>query len=349
MRIDKNVSDTVTCSLMRMTNTHVDLSHACSSLLLALAAGCTSTAAHQESNPPVGLEGPALSSQDGGAIKEFESAHDGFVKRAVFVPPIVLRGAWMPDAQLGSEPGHFDMWEFEFDATVPLPIDRDSFLIFGLETGKRDIKFTNVQTVADDTLYRVGPKLGYGTFLSDDFVVQAFWQPSIYSDFGGRLQSRDYRPEYGTALAVYRKSDDLFWKFGFKITDAIDTGVIPIAGVMWHFKERWMLDVLAPRHAQVRYRADEKWTLSGGFLIRSDEYRIRGPISIGKPEHDVQVQEVLLQVSSEFNVTDNLSSEFTIGTTIAGEWDWGYGNGQPKYDGTLEAGLFLEWGLGWRF
>lgn len=255
----------------------------------------------------------------------------------------------MPNAQIGSEPGHFDMWEFELDATIPLPIDRDTFLIFGLETGMRDINFTNVQTVADETLYRIGPKLGYGKFLTEDFVVQAFWQPSIYSDFGGSLKSEDYRPEYGTALAVYRESKDLFWKVGFKITDAIDSGVIPLGGVMWHFEDQWMLDVLAPRHAQVRCRPDEKWTVSGGFRIRADEYHIRGPVSIGQPRHDVHVQEILLQVSSEYRLTDNLSSELTVGTTIAGEWNWGYGNGQPKFDGTLDPGLFLQWALGWRF
>ena len=190
----------------------------------------------------------------------------------------------------------------------------------------------------------------YGKFLTDDFVVQAYWQPSIYSDLGGSLESEDYRPEYGTALAVYRQSDDLFWKAGFRITDALDTGAIPIGGVMWHFKPKWMLDVLAPRHGQVRYMADKKWTLSSGFRIRADEYHIRGPASAGKPTHDIHVQEILLTLASEYRLSKNLSTELTVGVTVAGDWDWGYGNGQPKIDDdTLEPGVVLEWRLGWRF
>jgi hypothetical protein len=95
--------------------------------------------------------------------------------------------------------------------------------------------------------------------------------------------------------------------------------------------------------------ADDKWTLSGGFVIRADEWHIRGPASIGKPEHDVHTQEVMVQVASEYRLTDNLSSQLAVGMTFAGEWDWGYGNGQPKYDGSMDPGLVLEWSLGWRF
>ena len=43
-------------------------------------------------------------------------------------------------------------------------------------------------------------------------------------------------------------------------------------------------------------------------------------------------------------------SQVTFGVTISGEWDWGYGNGQPKiFEDHLDPGFYLEWGLGWRF
>lgn len=287
--------------------------------------------------------------QEGSAVQQFLDAHGDFARRAVPDPAIQLSASFMPSAQIQSEPGHFDALQGALDATVPLPLDRDSFLILGVEAGVIDVEFDNVQTVADETLYRLGPRLGYGKYLDDDFVVQAYWQPSIYSDLDGTLKSEDYRLWYGTALAVYRQSDDLFWKVGFRLTDAVDSGVIPLGGATWHFAPDWRLEVLLPRNADVRFTVDDHWTVSGGFKLRADEYHIRGPVALGKPEHDVHVQEIVGFVASEYRLTDNLSTQMTVGTTVAGHWDWSYGGGLPKYDGTLEPGLFLEWGVGWRF
>ena len=311
------------------------------SLLIVLLASCGTTSSTASSG--------AHQTDSGSATAEFREAHGPFLRRAIADAPIQLRTTWLPNAHVGGEPGEFDATDFELDAVLPLPLDRDSFLIMGALAGVRRVQFEGVQTVSDETLYRGGLRLGYGRFISDDLVVQGYWQPSLYSDLDGNLEGDDYKLWYGTALAVYRETDDLFWKLGFRLTDAIDTGAIPLAGISWHFKPGWQLEVLLPRNADVRYSPNKKWTISSGFLVSGDEYHIRGPASLGKPEHNVHVQELAAVVRSEYRLTDNLSVDLKIGSTIAGQWDWSYGGGVPRYDGSLQPGLFLQWGLGWRF
>jgi len=283
------------------------------------------------------------------AIEQFRGAHGEFARMAAADPPIWLAATYYPDARIHNEPGDFNATEYLFDATVPLPVSRDDFAIVGAEVGVRRFNFDGVQTMEDETLYQFGIRLGYGRFLTDDLVVQAYWQPSIYSDLGGTLNSDDYRLWYGTGLMVWRRSEGFFWKAGVRLSDAKDTGVVPLGGLTWHFADSWRLDILAPRNAEVRYTPSERWSVTAGFRAQADEYHIRGPVSMGKPEHDIHTHELTGHVALTLNPGANISTTFRVGSMLGGEYDWGYGNGLPKYDGWLSPSLFLQIELGYRF
>lgn len=283
-----------------------------------------------------------------GAIARFREAHGDFFETAVPFAPIRVEARWVPDASVKGEPGEFDIEELTLDATVPLPISRDRFLVLGALAGTRNMPFRQTTQLADERLHRYGLRLGYGAFLDDDLVVQAYWQPSIYSDLDGALSSKDLRLDYGTGLAVWRAAEGLFWKVGLAGTDAVDTGVIPVGGVTWHFAEGWRLDALLPRNLGVSYTPAPEWILSAGLHLESDEYHIRGPRALGKPEQDVHVQELTLELGVEHRFNPNLSLWARAGTTIAGNYDWSYGVGPGDYDGMLERALTLELGVGWR-
>jgi hypothetical protein len=299
------------------------------SLSLALAGGCETVAS------------PRL-------IEEFREAHEDFVLSARSRPPVWVEGMLISDAELDGEPGSFDMTDVRLDAAAPLPLGRDHFLVVGAAASRRDYDFDGAP-VADDTLSYYGLRLGYGRFLNDDFVVQGYWQPSVYSDFDGTLNSRDWRLWYGDVLAVWRTRPNLFWKLGVRVNDALDTGVIPLLGLVWHFTDEWAIETLLPRDAMIVYRPDEDWRFAAGLANQSEEYHLRGPSSLGEPEQDVHVQESTLFIGAERKWGQHLSTFMRAGTTIKGDYDWGYGGGFPEYEGELEPSTMLMLGVGYWF
>jgi hypothetical protein len=281
------------------------------------------------------------------AIEGFEAKHEDFILKATSLAPISLTGTWVPDTTIEGEPGELNFTQGLLDATLPLPLDADSFLIVGALAGVRDVHFDGVPVLADDQLHRYGVRLGYGRFLSDNWLVQGYWQPSIYSDLDGTLNSDDYRPYYGTLLSVYRTSPTWFWKAGLTSNDAADTCIIPLGGFAWHFADRWSMQVLAPRDANLVY-ASGPWLVSMGFMMESDEYHVRSPDALDL-EHDVHVQELYAHVTVERALSRHVSFLIRSGSTVSGEWDWGYGSGTERYDGTIEPGAFVVAGLSYRF
>lgn len=279
--------------------------------------------------------------------ERFRREHGAFAARATANPPIQLTGTYLPEASVHNEAGEFRLVEGVLDATVPIPLTEDSFFVVGALAGVRRYQFDGVPVLADDNLHRYGVRLGFGHFLDDDLVVQGYWQPSVYSDLDGTLDHADYRFDYGSVLAVQRASPDLFWKVGFVATDAVDTGVLPLGGFTWHFADRFSLQVLLPRDANLIYE-DGNWMLALGFLVDSDEYHVRSPVGLGL-EDDVHVQEVRAHLTLERRFAAGLSVLVRTGTTVAGNYDWGYGAGTDDLTGTLERDWFVSSGLGWRF
>lgn len=281
-------------------------------------------------------------------VEQFRAAHADFAAAATSRPPVQLVAARYSDAKLDEEPGSFDLDELRLEATAPLPLGRDGFLVAGLALSRRDYDFEGTP-VADDTLSYYGLRLGYGRFVHDDLVIQGYWQPSAYSDFDGTLNSRDWRLWYGDVLAVWRKRPDLYWKLGARFSDALDTGVIPLIGCALHVTERLSLEALLPRDAIVVWRPRPEWEFSVGMANQSDEYHLRGPRSVGEPEHDVHVQESVLFLGAQRRWNEHLATFLQLGTTVKGEYDWDYGGGFQDYDGELEPTSVLLLGLGYWF
>lgn len=280
-------------------------------------------------------------------IERFRANHENFRARATSLPPVSLTGSWLPEGTIHNEAGDLAFTQVVLDATVPLPRDEDSFWIVGALAGLRDVDFDDVPVLADEELHRYGVRLGYGRFVNDDLLVQGYWQPSIYSDLDGTLNSDDYRPYYGTLLAVYRASPTWFWKAGITSNDAVDTVVIPLGGFAWHFAERWSVQVLVPRDANLVYQSSP-WIVSTGFLLESDKYHVRSPEVLGLDD-DVRVQELYAHLTVERGLSRNLAFLIRGGSTVAGHWDWGYGSGTQRLDGTIEPDAFLAAGIHYRF
>jgi hypothetical protein len=280
-------------------------------------------------------------------IASFEAEHRDFVRDATYLPLVSLTGTTLPEGSIDGEPGRLEFDQLLLDALVPIPLSDDEFLIAGALAGVRQVDFDGVPVLEDDDLHRYGVRLGYGRFVRDDLLVQGYWQPSVYSDLDGTASSDDYRLYYGTLLAVYRSSPELFWKLGVNANDAVDTGVIPLAGFAWHFHERWSLQMLVPRDATLVY-AHDPWIVTTGFLLESDEYHVRSPEALGL-EHDVHVQELYAHLTVERKLFGEVGFLIRGGTTVGGDWDWGYGSGTEKIEGSLEPDLFLAAGITYRF
>jgi hypothetical protein len=279
-------------------------------------------------------------------VQTFRSAHAEFGAGATSLAPVTVVAHHLPEGTIHKEPGQFDLGQVVLDATVPVPQSRDTFLVAGALAGARHYDFDGVPVLEDDTLHRYGLRLGIGTFVHDDLMVQGYWQPSVYSDLDGTLNSADWRLDYGTFLAVWRRSPTWYWKAGFIATDAVDTGALPLAGFTWRFDKRWSLQTLLPRDVSLVYEppGSKLWL---GVLLESDEYHVRSPAAIGLQD-DVHVQEVLAHVTFE-KLFGSLSAMVRGGTSIAGNYDYGYGGGTDDLTGTLEPQWFLAAGLGFRF
>jgi hypothetical protein len=283
----------------------------------------------------------------GSTVQSFRDKHGAFAARATANAPVTLVGNYLPESTIHEEPGEFSLAQVLLDATVPLPQSADSFLLVGAIAGVRHYDFENVPVLADDDLHRYGVRLGYGAFVDDDLLLQGYWQPSIYSDLDGTLNSADYRLDYGAFLAVAKTSPDWFWKVGILATDAADTGALPLLGFTWHIRESWSLQMLLPRELNLVYQHDG-WIGYLGFLVEADEYHVRSPTALGLQD-DVNVQEVLAHLTIERCFGTGPSILLRLGTTVAGDYDYGYGNGTDDLTGTLEPSWFLGAGLAWRF
>jgi hypothetical protein len=280
-------------------------------------------------------------------IQSFKSKHRDFIQNATYLPFVSLTGSTLPEGRIHKEPGEIEFDQIFFDALVPIPLNDDEFLIGGAIAGVRNVDFDGVPVLADDDLHRYGVRLGYGRFVTDDLLIQGYWQPSIYSDLDGSLTSDDYRLYYGTLLAVYRSSPNWFWKVGVNANDAVDTCVIPLGGFVWHFDERWSWQMLLPRDATLVYESGP-WMVSSGFLSEADAYHVRSPDALGL-EQEVHVQEIYAHVTVERSIFDSVGFMIRGGTTVAGDWDWGYGDGSEELTGALEPDLFGLVGITYRF
>ena len=195
----------------------------------------------------------------------------------------------LPEGTIDDEPGELSFTQVLLDATVPIPQDEDSFLIAGVAGRRAQRRLRGVPVLADDDLHRYGLRLGYGRFVNDELMVQGYWQPSIYSDLDGTLNSDDYRLYYGTLLAVYQTSPTWFWKAGLARQRRPRHGRDPARRI--RLALRGALELPGARCRATRRSSTP--TIPGrsprGLWLEADEYHVRSPESLGL-EHDVHVR-----------------------------------------------------------
>jgi hypothetical protein len=278
-------------------------------------------------------------------IEEFLAAHGDFGRTAKrLTPDIELSSYYIPEAEFDGDDEVVDIFRYELDALIPLPVTRDSFLLFGGHAGTRALKIDSDSGFEDENLYNIGLRLGGGTFVNDDLAIQGYWQPSIYSDLGGPPYSDDWKLWYGAGLAVYRQSDTFFWKGGFLLSDALNSGVIPLAGFSWLFSPGWRIDILAPRQFEVSHSWDQTWDLATGIRVDAEEYTIRQSNPRFERTEDIRLRDVRWYVGVLHKWDSGLSLFGRAGIAAGGKYDW-----HEHFEGDMESAPFVNLGIGWHF
>jgi hypothetical protein len=281
----------------------------------------------------------------------FAERHGAYLTRARrYEPKVSARYMLMPNAQVTSEPGSFDLQELRVRGDAPIVLDPDSYLSLGGEFRHRDYNLTsNIVGADDEDLFVVGARLGAGLFVTDDFMVEGMFRPGLYTDFDGTLTRQDW-PWFGHALATYRVQDNVFVKGGAAVSeDFADVDVIPLAGISWVLTDQFRFDVLLPHRAEVSWSPNAGITTFrvGGYL-EGDQYRVRSSAATGKRRVDWQTQEISLAAGLTHRFSDYLCVFGEVGSVVAGDTKFRDGTAQ-NYTGSIEPTFFFNVGVGFDF
>jgi hypothetical protein len=281
----------------------------------------------------------------------FAERHGGFLTRAKrYEPKLFVRYMVMADAQVTSEPGSFDLQELRARGDIPITLDPDSYMSLGAEFRQRDYDFSNnVLGARDEDVYVLGARIGAGLFINDEFLVEAMFRPGIYSDLDGTMTSQDWH-WFGHALGTYRIREDLFLKAGAAVSeDFADVDVIPLAGLAWTIDEQWRVDLLLPHRAEISWSPNAGTsTIRAGVYLEGDNYRVRGPASLGKPRVEWQTQEITISAGLVQRLSDYLSVFGEVGSAVAGDYKVRDGSSQT-YTGSLDPTFYFNVGVGFDF
>ncbi len=251
---------------------------------------------------------------------------------------------FLPDATLKGEPGSFDLIYPTADVQVPLAVDPDTFVTVGGYFGARDYDTSSSFVASDDTLYEIGAYLGAGTFVNEDFLLEALFYPGVYSDLDGGLNSDDWQ-WYIDALGTFRTAEDLFWKVGLSHNGLFDdVEVYPLLGVSYIIDSQWRLDILLPRSAEVSYALNPSTILLADLTLDGNQYQTHS-VDVPGSGSAAHVQELLIGVGAMYRFNDRVSMFGKLGSSLAGDYDFTSGNG-ARSDGTLTSGFFLTLGFG---
>ena len=282
--------------------------------------------------------------------RQFRAAHGDFLAGSRrFAPMIEIRAQTATGARARTDGGEVGHSASTFDAMVPMPLSKDSTLIAGVFERSRGYRDARTDDANGDTMFGTGFRVGFGTFVTEDLLVQALWQPAVYSDLDGNVGKDDWYLKNGMALATYRVDDRVYLKGGLAMMQSFeDTSVVPILGASWLFAEDWRLDVLLPRTIEVSYAPAAPWILHGGFEMEAEEYRMRSDAldiagaSTGKA-HDHR-----LFIGGIFRATKSVSISLKAGVIAGGTYEWRDAAGAEAED-KLERGVFGSFGVGWTF
>lgn len=316
-----------------------------------MSAAC-STVNHETNGAP----SPALP-QDGVGQRDyspsglFAERHGSFLTKAKrYEPRLMARYSLMPNGQLTSEPGSFDLQEVRVRGDAPIVLDPGNYLTLGGEFRTRQYNVSrNVLGAFDEDVYVLGLRLGAGVFVNEDFLLEGMFRPGIYSDLDGTLTSDDWQ-WFGHAMGTFRVRDDVFLKAGLAVSeDFADVGLIPLAGVSWLIGDQWRVDILLPHRAEVSWSPNSgATTIALGGYLEGDQYFVRGPATGGKRRAKWQTQEITVAATLIHRLNDYISVFGSAGSAIAGDYKFRDGTSQ-RFDGSLEPTAFFNVGVGFDF
>jgi len=124
--------------------------------------------------------------------------------------------------------------------------------------------------------------------------------------------------------------------------------VFPVVGISHAFSDALRVDVLLPKEAQLSYTPFESLILFTRADLDGAEYRVHGPVTAGKREQNLNIQEIRVGGGMVLRLTDQWSLSGQVGWVVGGDYEFRDGAGN-NVDGQIEPALFGEFALGLSF
>ncbi len=293
----------------------------------------------------------AQNGDDYSVIGMFSRLHGKYMQdRRRFEPNVDVFGGYQAKAGLSGETGSFEFYEVGARADAEMPVDPDTFLIYGGLFTMRRYDMDLATLVPDTRLYEAFLTMGIGRFVNEDFLVEGRFRPGLASDLDGTLNRDDWK-FYGDVLATYRTNEQLYWKLGVRADSVFEgTPVYPELGVSYLINENWRVDILAPLYGELAYMPDPSLILKAGLSLQGEEYHYRIEQPGGNDvQADWRTQEFRIYGDATWRLTDQVSLHARAGATLAGKYVIGRGPGVPAYDGQIDPVFFGEIGGSFTF
>ncbi len=322
---------------------------------------------HERAGEPGGREGsrPAATGAAYGVQGDvdyslrglFLQNHGDFMQRRErFRPDVSVRGRIFPNQRINDEPGSFDLFGYDFDASVPAIVSPDGYLKFGAYyLGRRYVTSSafgtggNATGIGDENLIGAGVKLGFGVFLDDNVLLEVETHPGAWSDLDDTLHHEDFDfPSHG--LFTFRTVDNFFFKAGARYNQVYeDAPWLPILGFSWEVLEGFRLDVLAPESIEMSWWPDSNLGLLFGAEVTGAEYHVHTSEALNQRD-DVRVQEVVTYLGLVARIGEYTSFTVRSGLVVAGDYDLTTGAaGFNRAEGALDQGFFADVSFGITF
>ncbi len=264
---------------------------------------------------------PAWASEPG---QEFLAAHhDFFALYLAQENEVKVNYLYEPGVDSKSGSGSFDMNLYGADIEFPRPLGRDSFLILGAGFEARQYDFSGKGWsrlgVSNDTLYKISPTPGIGTFLNDDLLLIGKLNSGIYSDLQDSLSSEDFR-FYGQAMLAYRFHPGTQLLLGVAQTDAYeDYPTLPLVGMrLLNDDGSVHISVTAPLEARIGLRPAPQLEFYGGYWASGAKYAA----SPGREDVDITVRDRRVGGGVSFWFGSHLNLVVEGGVFLNSEFDY---------------------------
>jgi hypothetical protein len=279
----------------------------------------------------------------------FMKEHGDFMLRhEPWRPDVITTVSTISDSEIKNKDGDFNLVQGKILADGRIHISDDGFLNVGVKYTQRNYKWNGAATASDDSLIGASATLGLGYFVNDSTLIEANFQPGVYSDFSGTLHHGDWE-FYGNALMTFEVSRNIYFKVGAEHSGIFrDLDAFPVAGVSLIMGPSLRFDLLAPKMARLTANLSDSTAMNLSLDLEGDSYRIRPPASAA--QHSIDVQELNASFGLHHRIDKGFSLHGRVGTTLLGDYTWGDGRvNSTNTDGTLEPQLFIEVGFGLDF